>query len=132
MAFTACAATIDFGDNSSQWANDGECDDPRFEGVGMATATNDDDLRSDATDCSEAFQNGSVALIRDLPLDSNAEISIAGINFGDDSSQWANDGECDDPRFEGGGMATKTNNDDLRSDASDCSEAFQNGSITVK
>ena len=63
MAFTACAATIDFGDNSSQWANDGECDDPRFEGGGMANANpKDDDLRSDAADCSEAFQNGSITV----------------------------------------------------------------------
>ena len=69
--------------------------------------------------------------IRDLPLDSNAEISVAGIDFGDNSSQWANDGECDDPRFEGGGMATQTNDDDLRSDATDCSEAYQNGSIAL-
>ena len=26
----------DFGDDTSQWANDGECDDPRFEGEGSA------------------------------------------------------------------------------------------------
>ncbi len=29
-------AQPDFGDNTSQWANDGECDDPRFEGEGAA------------------------------------------------------------------------------------------------
>ena len=28
----AVTAAIDFGDNSSEWANDGECDDPRFAG----------------------------------------------------------------------------------------------------
>ena len=59
-------AGIDFGDNSSQWANDGECDDPRFEGDGMATSAIEDDLHSDATDCSEAYQNGSIALIGNL------------------------------------------------------------------
>ena len=32
-------ADIDFGDDSSEWANDGECDDPRFEGTGSAGAT---------------------------------------------------------------------------------------------
>jgi hypothetical protein len=73
---TTNIAGIDFGDNTSQWANDGECDDPRFEGVGMATTAIDDDLRSDATDCSEAYQDGSIALIRDFSLNSNAETAL--------------------------------------------------------
>jgi len=100
----------------------------------MATSAIEDDLHSDATDCSEAYQNGSIALIGNLEEElqpSNQDITIAGIDFGDNSSQWANDGECDDPRFEGDGMATSAIEDDLHSDATDCSEAYQNGSIAL-
>ena len=28
---------VDFGADSGAWTNDGECDDPRFEGKGMAS-----------------------------------------------------------------------------------------------
>ena len=40
IVLAACAfavplsAQVDFGDDASQWARDGECDDPRFEGEG--------------------------------------------------------------------------------------------------
>ncbi len=42
----------------------------------------------------------------DLNTDGNssvAQANIDGIDFGDDLSTWANDGECDDPRFTGAG-----------------------------
>lgn len=59
-------------------------------------------------------------------------IVVDGINFGVDSSAWANDGECDDPRFEGDGMATIMTEEDIRADATDCSKAFAAGTISVK
>ena len=35
-----------------------------------------------------------------LPLVAAAQSAdIDAIDFGDDTSMWANDGECDDPRF---------------------------------
>jgi hypothetical protein len=34
-----------------------------------------------------------------------AQSDASSINFGDDSSNWANAQECDDPRFAGDGMA---------------------------
>ena len=34
MAGPAWAQDPSFGDDSSEWANDGECDDPRFDGAG--------------------------------------------------------------------------------------------------
>ena len=113
---------IDFGDNSSIWANDGECDDPRFEGNGMAMSTSADDSRRDASDCLELYESGSIRLIGGF---------IDGIDFGDDTSTWANDGECDDPRFTGDGMASSLVESDLYHDASDCIALYQAGSIQL-
>jgi hypothetical protein len=53
---------IDFGDDSSEWANDDECDDPRFEGSAMAIGLNDTNIRADATDCLNAYRAGNVQL----------------------------------------------------------------------
>jgi hypothetical protein len=122
------AASIDFGDDSSTWANDGECDDPRFQGEGMASTTVAADIRRDASDCRSLFQQGSIELLATTDV---GKSNAAGIDFGDDSSTWANDGECDDPRFEGNGMAFSTSEEDIRRDASDCRSLFQQGSISL-
>ncbi|MES2624840.1 MAG: pre-peptidase C-terminal domain-containing protein [Pseudomonadota bacterium] len=53
---------IDFGDDLSAWANDGECDDPRFQGEGVADSADDSDLYHDATDCSTLYAAGNVAI----------------------------------------------------------------------
>ncbi len=55
-------AEIDFGDDSSIWANDGECDDPRFDGPGAHPVNFDDDIRADATDCRTLFEAGEIWL----------------------------------------------------------------------
>lgn len=55
-------AQIDFGNDSSEWANDGECDDPRFTGQGMAEVLLAEDARRDATDCRELFNRGMIRL----------------------------------------------------------------------
>ena len=112
---------IDFGDDSSNWARDGECDDPRFEGSGMASYLIDSDRLSDATDCQALFNLDRVSLI-----------AANGINFGNDSSDWARDGECDDPRFEGSGMAGYLIDSDRLSDATDCSLLFEQEEITLR
>ncbi|MED5534060.1 MAG: hypothetical protein VX690_00010 [Pseudomonadota bacterium] len=109
----------DFGDDSSTWALDGECDDPRFEGDGMASTLIDADLFSDATDCRLLFNQGQIIL-------------SSNINFGDDSSRWAEDGECDDPRFQGAGMASTLVNEDRFSDATDCQDLYNLGRITLR
>lgn len=54
------------------------------------------------------------------------------IDFGDDSSDFALDGECDDPRFEGSAMAIWPMDEDIKRDATDCRNAFRAGNITVK
>ena len=56
------ASAIDFGDDSSEWANDGECDDPRFVGSNMAEVLLDEDTGKDATDCRAAFEQGLIGL----------------------------------------------------------------------
>jgi hypothetical protein len=54
-----------FGDDASQWANDRECDDPRFQGDGSATTLLDEDRAHDATDCRALFEAGRIALRAD-------------------------------------------------------------------
>ena len=57
------AQGIDFGDDTSLYANDGECDDPRFEGPGMTTTPLlDSDRMHDATDCRTAYEAGEIRL----------------------------------------------------------------------
>lgn len=53
---------IDFGDNSSLWSNDGECDDPRFDGDGMAISLTDENQGRDATDCQQLYSAGRIRL----------------------------------------------------------------------
>lgn len=53
---------IFFGDDYSEWAFDGECDDPRFAGPGTAWDLFAEDAYHDATDCYRAYVRGSVWL----------------------------------------------------------------------
>ncbi|MEM7779792.1 MAG: hypothetical protein AAF697_05285 [Pseudomonadota bacterium] len=56
--------SINFGDDGGDWANDGECDDPRFRGPGMTTTPLlDEDIMADATDCRSAYNRGELTLI---------------------------------------------------------------------
>ncbi|MCJ8189872.1 hypothetical protein [Sphingomicrobium aestuariivivum] len=130
----AAAAPVDFGDDEGVFANDDECDDPRFTGEGSSDIA---PMRAlvghDATDCKTAYEAGTIRLAtaeellaaeaatgsRDLPVG----------DFGDDSSTWANDGECDDPRFRGTGMASTLSDDDNGRDATDCSTLLEAGKI---
>ena len=120
----------DFGDDSGQFANDGECDDPRFEGPGASSVGTE---RTDATDCSAAWAAGTITLAPEVdPADNPYNIVFDGIVFGDNSSSWANDSECDDPRFAGEGMASVLADDDQARDATDCLVLYARGQITLK
>lgn len=114
---------IQFGDDSGDWANDGECDDPRFEGEGMASVLLDEDTYRDAIDCEDLFSQGLIVL--------RADAASGGIDFGDDSSTWARDGECDDPRFAGAGVAAYLTDADLYRDATDCRDLFDQGLVEL-
>jgi hypothetical protein len=65
IATVAGTGEIDFGDDLSTWANDGECDDSRFAGEGMANSVVDSDLYHDATDCSTLYAAGRVTFTAD-------------------------------------------------------------------
>lgn len=58
----APAQTPNFGDDSSTWSQDGECDDPRFQETDMASALLDENRLSDATDCRDLFNLGRITL----------------------------------------------------------------------
>jgi len=131
---TATTGDVDFGDDSGQWPNDGECDDSRFDGTGMASEMDDSAISKDATDCGAAFAKGTITLkdTGTAPADIAIATPINAINFGDDTSEWHNDGECDDPRFQGSGSATDLVDADLMKDATDCKAAYEAGTITLK
>jgi len=118
---TLSGGPVNFGDDSSQWAQDGECDDPRFQGTGMASSLLDEDRFSDATDCRDLYNLGRITLVSNGPVE-----------FGDNSSGYSQDGECDDPRFQGPGMASILIDSDRFSDATDCRLLFNLGRITLR
>lgn len=120
-----------FGDDTSSYANDGECDDPSFSGSGMASSGGSaEHAGHDRTDCQSAFERGTIKPAPVVPVVQS--IRVDGITFGDDSGAFSNDGECDDPRFEGSAMASILRDEDMMSDATDCLTAYQNGAITLK
>ncbi len=127
------AGTVDFGDDTAIWANDGECDDPRFVGEGMSPAPVEADTGHDASDCKAAFDAGTIALAGDAPVapQDNTADAVTDIDFGDDTALWANDGECDDPRFEGPGMSPNPAAEDTGHDASDCRTLLGAGMISL-
>ena len=67
LAFLAWSALSQedprWGDNTSEWANDGECDDPRFDGIGMASTLRNEDRFHDAYDCETLFSLGDIWLV---------------------------------------------------------------------
>lgn len=122
---------IDFGDNNSPFTNDGECDDPRFEGPGAAAFNVEEGEFTDGGDCSSLFLEGSLTYIDPASVDPGMVVDSTGVNFGDNSSMFANDGECDDPRFDGPGAAASASEDDEMRDADDCRNMFESGQVTL-
>lgn len=130
------APVIDFGDDVSPWAGDGDCDDPRFEGRGMAAGVQvEADRGHDAADCRAAFDGSRIRLRADAEAvvdpaelaDASVAAPVVDLDFGDDTSQWAHDDECDDPRFRGVGVADATYRENLLRDAADCRAAYDAG-----
>ncbi len=126
LAVPAMAQNVNFGDDSGEWTNDGECDDPRFDGPGMtSTPLLFADVGRDATDCGGLFAAGELTL---------RGVSATGeVNFGDDSSEWANDGECDDMRFVGEAMTTTPLLfADIMHDAADCRAGYDAKKLNLR
>lgn len=121
---------INYGDDTSEWANDGECDDPRFYGQGMAVDLGVADVGRDASDCRNGVLEGRLFL-RDWQAEMLAT-NCAAIDFGTDDSEYANDGECDDPRFDGMGIAAMLLSTDRGRDASDCRHLCTFGQVWLR
>lgn len=126
----ALAACLNFGDDTSQFANDNECDDPRFVGGGMASSLDNDAIGADASDCMKLQQAGRIRWQR--TIDQWDVAQCAAIDYGNNSASYANDGECDDPRFAGPGVDDVMLASDLGTDANDCRALCQNGSVWLK
>jgi hypothetical protein len=126
----AAPAGINFGDDSSQWANDGECDDRRFVGQGMAVALDSANIGRDAADCRALHDAGQIR-VWDF-AQARAGTQCAAISFGDDVSDFANNGVCDDPRFDGMGMDRMIGQAELGHDATDCSRLCDMGAIALR
>ena len=121
---------IAFGNNNGPHINDGECDDPRFTGGGMASSLNNDNIKADAADCQNLIAAGKIRLQRTAAQWDRAQCSA--VNFGNNSSEWANDGECDDARFTGPGTDDIMLSSDTGRDANDCRALCQTGEVWVK
>ena len=135
----ALAQNIDFGDDASRFAKDGECDDMRFSGPGMTDTTLiDSDIRHDATDCRTAYNQGRLTYNggRRDGGSTGSTYAASGVNhiiWGDDASKYAKDGECDDKRFVGAGMtSTPLLDSDIKHDATDCRTAYTQGRLQLR
>ena len=105
-------STLNYGDDSGSYANDGACDDARFHTDGDDSSYKRKHVGRDASDCRQAVSSGEVNL---------------RLDFGDDSGSYANDGTCDDNRFSGKGRSILATSSHVRKDATDCIAAYRNG-----
>lgn len=111
---TPTVADIDFGEDAGSYANDGACDDARFESDGDDWTYQRDHVLQDATDCRSLYQAGELTLFLD---------------FGDNSGEYANDDTCDDNRFTGEGRSILRTDSHVKRDAVDCIVAYRAGTI---
>jgi hypothetical protein len=125
------AQSIVFGDDSGEFPNDDICDDPRFVGIDMTTTTTvAESLLRDATDCARAYAQKTIRLARTAGESTPAD--CGAIDFGDDTSEWARDTECDDPRFGGQGVHSILLPEDMMRDATDCKALCDSGAIWLR
>lgn len=129
LATPAQAQSFRFGDDASRFARDGECDDKRFSGAGMTdTPLLDSDIGHDATDCRAAYNQNRLRYIG-----GGGGGGGGSIQWGNDSSRYARDGECDDKRFTGSGMtSTPLLDSDIQHDATDCRAAYNQGRLQLR
>ena len=130
LAAPAAAQDVNFGDDSGQYPNDNECDDRRFFGPGMVAKLDWESVGKDASDCKAAYDAGRVQLWN--MADARAATQCDAIRWGDDSSDYSDDGACDDPRFEGMGAAEILLTNDSGRDASDCRQLCEFGLLSLR
>jgi len=95
----------------------------------MASSPNRGDRFHDATDCRNLMEAGRVTFSA-TQFDPTLT-SFGGVELGDDSGRWPDDGQCDDPRFIGEGMSPSPDHPEIEKDRSDCSYGFQVGELTL-
>ena len=134
LLLAACATLvvdgIDFGSDRNRYANNGECDDPRFTGEGMAFDLDNLGIRTDATDCATLYQTGEIRPARTQAQWDPAQ--CGRIEFGNNSSHSARNGQCDDPRFTGPGTDWVMIGQDRGRDATDCRALCNSGAVWLK
>lgn len=118
---------VDFGDDTSEWAKDGECDDPRFVGEGVSPSLVTENIGRDASDCSARMADGTATLNPLFAVPS----ADKPIDFGDNTSEYADNGVCDDIRFTGAYAEEMVYIvEDIGHDAADCRAAHSSGEAT--
>ncbi len=133
----SAASAFSFGDNGGTYTNDGECDDPRFGGRGMASSLDYANIGHDAVDCEYLYYQDDIYFEQDLELfededaqsDDFYDVEWEESDFGNNNSNYAFNGECDDPRFSGWGMADVLVDGDSGKDSFDCYNLFLDGDI---
>ncbi|MEM9351065.1 MAG: hypothetical protein AAGA47_12460 [Pseudomonadota bacterium] len=130
LALQAPAQSPEFGDDSGSYTRDGECDDRRFFGPDTAPDIDSENIGRDASDCRAAFEAGTAFIWNQS--EAAAATSCEAIDFGNDGSDYADDGECDDPRFEGIGAATTLLSGDRGRDATDCRRLCELEAIFIR
>lgn len=132
LAAPLSAQSFDFGDDSSEWANDGECDDRRFAGPGtsMDSGFVAKDIGKDASDCRRLLEEEKVYVWQ---IDeARAATQCSAINFGRNDGNWTNNNQCDDPRFEGPGSASDLMPEDTGRDSADCRRLCRTGKVFLR
>ena len=96
----------------------------------MATDLDRDDIGMDARDCEKLYLAEKIQLW--ILAEAQAATKFSNLELGNNSSEWANDGECDDIRFEGPGTASMTSDNDTKKDANDCRNALKFGQAFLR
>lgn len=130
LPLTGQAADIRLGDDSSEYANDGECDDRRFRGPGVTEEMDWADATHDASDCQALLNAGKISPW--VEADALKATQCSAIKFGSNASEYSDDGVCDDPRFEGWAAAEILSADDKNKDANDCRRLCEFGLIGLR
>ena len=112
-ASLACQSDTDTdtatGIESYEYVGDSEFDDRSYIGAGMASARDGDDTRRDSEDCSRLSQAGMIEWV-------SKENGIVATQA-EDTSEWAHDGGCVDPRVDGPDTSSAISLEDLTLDA---------------
>ena len=124
-------AGVDFGDDTSATATTANATIRGSLGRASPTVLDDDTLH-DATDCKAASRPAprpEDGAARGAPDATECRSEIRPSTFGDNASEYANDNECDDPRFIGEGWTRCCWHADIEHDATDCRALVDAGKI---